>query len=154
MRLNKLFKLLIDAAFFLMIPIVVFFPGMILYILIFPEQSVIQVNIPFTSNGFGAKALLFSLLFFSLFLLFFLGFYQLRKFAGLLLKGKLFSKAVVICTHKGRPVIYRMWVGFADLYRYTFSSKKRRKLQRNLWYFQLQFTALLTHCGCTFSPAQ
>ena len=100
MNLNKLFKLLIDLAFFLMIPIVVFFPGTILYILIFPEQSIINVNIPFTEDGFGGKALLFTLAFFALFLLFFFGFYQLRKFAGLLLKGKLFSQEVVLCTNK------------------------------------------------------
>jgi len=100
MTLNKLFKLLIDLAFYLMIPIVVFFPGTILYILIFPEQTVINVNIPFMVNGFGFKALLFMTLFFALFLLFFAGFYQLRKFASQLLKGKLFSKDVVVCTRK------------------------------------------------------
>ncbi|MGO4913437.1 DUF2975 domain-containing protein [Leeuwenhoekiella sp. W20_SRS_FM14] len=100
MNLNKLFKSLIDLAFYLMIPIVVFFPGTILYILIFPEQSIINVNIPFTESGFGGKALLFTVFFFALFLLFFFGFYQLRKFAGLLLKGKLFSKEVIVSTKK------------------------------------------------------
>ena len=100
MNLNKLFKSLIDLAFFLMIPIVVFFPGTILYILIFPEQTVINVNIPFTENGFGGKALLFTLIFFTLFLLFFAGFYHLRKFARLLLKGKLFSKEIILRTKK------------------------------------------------------
>ncbi len=100
MNLNKLFKLLIDLAFYLMIPIVVFFPGTILYILIFPEQSIINVNIPYTENGFGGKALLFIILFFALFLLFFAGFYHLRKFAALLLKNKLFSKEVIVSTKK------------------------------------------------------
>ncbi|WP_028376897.1 DUF2975 domain-containing protein [Leeuwenhoekiella sp. MAR_2009_132] len=100
MHLNKLFKLLIDLAFFLMIPIVVFFPGTILYILIFPEQTIINVNIPFIEDGFGGKALVFLILFFALFLLFFTGFYHLRKFAGLLLKNKLFSKEVIVRTKK------------------------------------------------------
>ena len=100
MKLNKLFKLLIDLAFFLMIPIVVFFPGTILYILIFPEQTVVNVNIPYTENGFAGKALLFTIVFFVLFLLFFAGFYQLRKFAGQLLKRKLFSKDVIKSTKK------------------------------------------------------
>tara|TARA_R110002020_G_scaffold468191_1_gene692291 strand:+ start:129 stop:644 length:516 start_codon:yes stop_codon:yes gene_type:complete len=100
MKLNKLFKLLIDLAFYLMIPIVVFFPGTILYILIFPEQTIINVNIPYTENGFSGKALLFTILFFALFLLFFAGFYHLRKFAALLLKNKLFSKDVIVSTKK------------------------------------------------------
>ncbi|MFI8377595.1 DUF2975 domain-containing protein [Leeuwenhoekiella sp. NPDC079379] len=101
MNLNKLFKSLIDLAFYLMIPIVVFFPGTILYILIFPEQSIINVNIPFTEDGFSGKALLFTLIFFALFLLFFAGFYHLRKFAGLLLiKNKLFSEEVIIRTKR------------------------------------------------------
>lgn len=100
MNLNKLFKTLIDLAFYLMIPIVIFFPGTILYVLIFPNQSVIKVNIPYRETGFGVKALLFSIIFFALFLLFFAGFYQLKKFAGLLSKGKLFSRAVIKRTHK------------------------------------------------------
>ena len=100
MKLNKLFKLLIDLAFFLMIPIVVFFPGTILYILIFPQQSIIKVNIPYTEQGFGSGALLFTICFFILFLLFFAGFFQLRKFAGQLLKKKLFSLEVIKSTKK------------------------------------------------------
>ena len=100
MILNKLFKLLIDLAFYLMIPILIFFPGTILYILIFPEQTIINVNIPFTENGFGIKALLFTIVFFVLFVWFFLGFYQLRKFAGQLLKQKLFSEDVIKSTQK------------------------------------------------------
>ena len=100
MKLNKLFKLLIDLAFYLMVPIVVFFPGTILYILIFPEQTIINVNIPFMENGFGVKALFFMIVFFAHFLLFFAGFYQLRKFAGQLLKKKLFSSEVIKSTKK------------------------------------------------------
>lgn len=100
MKLNKLFKLLIDLAFYLMVPIVVFFPGTILYILIFPEQSIIKVNIPYTEQGFGIKALFFMIGFFALFLLFFAGFFQLRKFAGQLLKKKLFSLEVIKSTKK------------------------------------------------------
>ncbi|WP_416448457.1 DUF2975 domain-containing protein [Leeuwenhoekiella sp. A2] len=100
MILNKLFKLLIDLAFYLMIPILIFFPGTILYILFFPEQAIINVNTPFTENGFGVKAILFTIVFFVLFVWFFLGFYQLRKFAGQLLKQKLFSKEVIKSTQK------------------------------------------------------
>ncbi|WP_031427017.1 DUF2975 domain-containing protein [Flavimarina sp. Hel_I_48] len=100
MRLNKIFKLLIDVAFYLMVPIVLFFPGTILYILIFPGQTVINVNVPFMENGFGFKAFFFMLVFFALFLLFFLGFYQLRKFAAQLLKQRLFSKEVISSTQK------------------------------------------------------
>mgnify|MGYP001162611206 FL=1 len=100
MKLNKLFKLLIDLAFFLMIPIVVFFPGTILYILIFPQQSIIKVNIPYTEQGFGSGALLFTICFFILFLLFFAGFFQLRKFASQLLKKKPFSSEVIKSTKK------------------------------------------------------
>ena len=100
MKLNKLFKLLIDLAFYLMVPVVVFFPGTILYILIFPKQSIIKVNIPYTEQGFGSGALLFTICFFILFLLFFAGFFQLRKFAGQLLKKKLFSLEVIKSTKK------------------------------------------------------
>lgn len=100
MKLNKLFKMLIDLAFYLMVPIVVFFPGTILYILIFPQQSIIKVNIPYTEQGFGSGALLFTICFFILFLLFFAGFFQLRKFAGQLLKKKPFSSEVIKSTKK------------------------------------------------------
>ncbi|MEH6657836.1 DUF2975 domain-containing protein [Leeuwenhoekiella marinoflava] len=100
MNLNTFFKRLIDLAFYLMVPIVVFFPGTILYVLMFPEQTIINVNIPYVENGFSGKALLFSMGFFALFLLFFAGLYQMRKFAGLLLKNKLFSQEVVKRTHK------------------------------------------------------
>lgn len=100
MNLNKLFKLLIDLAFYLMIPIIVFFPRTILYILLFPEQAVIQANIPYTEEGFGGKAVLFLIIFFALFLLFFFGFYNLRKFSDLLLRNKLFSKKVILRTNK------------------------------------------------------
>lgn len=100
MKLNSIFKGLIDLAFYLMVPIVVFFPGTILYILIFPQQSIIKVNIPYTEQGFGSGALLFTICFFILFLLFFAGFFQLRKFAGQLLKKKLFSSEVIKSTKK------------------------------------------------------
>lgn len=100
MKLNKLFKHLIDLAFYLMLPVVIFFPGTILYILIFPQQSIIKVNIPYTEQGFGSGALLFTICFFILFLLFFAGFFQLRKFAGQLLKKKLFSSEVIKSTKK------------------------------------------------------
>ena len=100
MKLNKLFKLLIDLAFYLMVPIVVFFPGTILYILIFPQQSIIKVNIPYTEQGFGSGALLFTISFFIFFILFFAGFFQLRKFASQLLKKKLFSLEVIKSTKK------------------------------------------------------
>lgn len=100
MKLNKLFKHLIDLAFYLMVPVVIFFPGTILYILIFPQQSIIKVNIPYTEQGFGSGALLFTICFFVLFLLFFAGFFQLRKFAGQLLKKKLFSSEVIKSTKK------------------------------------------------------
>ncbi|MCC4211745.1 DUF2975 domain-containing protein [Leeuwenhoekiella parthenopeia] len=100
MNLNTFFKRLIDLVFYLMVPIVVFFPGTILYVLMFPEQTIINLNIPYAENGFSGKALLFSMGFFALFLLFFAGLYQLRKFAGLLLKNRLFSQEVVKRTHK------------------------------------------------------
>ena len=100
MKLNSIFKGLIDLAFYLMVPIVVFFPGTILYIFMFPQQSIIKVNIPYTEQVFGSGALLFTICFFILFLLFFAGFFQLRKFAGQLLKKKLFSSEVIKSTKK------------------------------------------------------
>ncbi|MEE3243256.1 MAG: DUF2975 domain-containing protein [Bacteroidota bacterium] len=100
MKLNSIFKGLIDLAFYLMVPIVVFFPGTILYIFMFPQQSIFKVNIPYTEQGFGTGALLFMICFFILFLLFFAGFYQLRKFASQLLKKKPFSSEVIKSTKK------------------------------------------------------
>ena len=100
MKLNSIFKGLIDLAFYLMVPAVIFFPGTILYILIFPKQSIIKVNIPYTEQGFGSGALLFTICFFILFLLFFAGLFQLRKFAGQLLKKKPFSSEVIKSTKK------------------------------------------------------
>jgi len=79
---------------------VVFFPGTILYILMFPQQSIVKVNIPYTEQGFGSGALLFTICFFILFLLFFVGFFQLRKFASQLLKKKPFSSEVIKSTKK------------------------------------------------------
>jgi len=78
----------------------VFFPGTILYILMFPQQSIVKVNIPYTEQGFGSGALLFTICFFILFLLFFVGFFQLRKFASQLLKKKPFSSEVIKSTKK------------------------------------------------------
>ena len=100
MKLNSIFKGLIDLAFYLMVPVVVFFPGTILYILMFPQQSIVKVNIPYTEQGFGSGALLFTICFFILFLLFFTGFFQLRKFASQLLKKKPFSSEVIKSTKK------------------------------------------------------
>jgi len=100
MKLNSIFKGLIDLAFYLMVPVVVFFPGTILYILMFPQQSIVKVNIPYTEQGFGSGALLFTICFFILFLLFFVGFFQLRKFASQLLKKKPFSSEVIKSTKK------------------------------------------------------
>ena len=100
MKLNSIFKGLIDLAFYLMVPVVVFFPGTILYILMFPQQSIVKVNIPYTEQGFGSGALLFTICFFILFLLFFAGFFQLRKFASQLLKKKPFSSEVIKSTKK------------------------------------------------------
>jgi len=66
----------------------------------FPQQSIVKVNIPYTEQGFGSGALLFTICFFILFLLFFAGFFQLRKFASQLLKKKPFSSEVIKSTKK------------------------------------------------------
>jgi len=66
----------------------------------FPQQSIVKVNIPYTEQGFGSGALLFTICFFILFLLFFVGFFQLRKFASQLLKKKPFSSEVIKSTKK------------------------------------------------------
>lgn len=100
MKLNKLFKLLIDLAFYIMIPFVIFFPGTILYILLFPEQTIIDNNLPFASTDSGLATALTSLVVFARVILFFIGFYNLRKFAVLLVVNKIFSNKVILHTKK------------------------------------------------------
>ena len=100
MKLNKIFKLLIDIAFFLMIPFVIFFPGTILYVLLFPEQTIIDNNLPFATTDSQFLSILVSLIVFVQVILFFMGFYNLREFANLLLKNKIFSNSVIIRTKR------------------------------------------------------
>lgn len=95
MKLNQLFKLLIDIAYYFLIPVVIFFPGIILYLLVFPDQSVIHVQIPFAENGVGWKALSVLIIVYLEFILFFIGFFNLRKLATLLIKNKLFTTDTV-----------------------------------------------------------
>jgi len=94
MKLNQLFKLLIDIAFYLLVPVIVLFPGTILYLLIFPGQKVIT-QLPYAEDGVGWQTVLILLTVFVEYLLFFVGFYNLRKFAMMLLKNKIFTKASV-----------------------------------------------------------
>ena len=86
MKLNSLFKTCIDIAFFLLVPVVIFFPGTVLYMLFFPQQSIINFNVPFQDGGFTGASVLFLVVLFIEFLLFFFGFFNLRKLAGLTLK--------------------------------------------------------------------
>lgn len=90
MNYNSLFKLLIDIAFYLLIPAVVLFPGAIIYFIIFPGQQIIA-HLPYSENGVGWQTVLILFIIYVEYLLFFIGFYNLRKFAGLLLKNKIFT---------------------------------------------------------------
>lgn len=97
MTLNSLFKTCIDIAFFLLVPVVVFFPGTVLYMLFFPKQEIINTNIPFMDDGLTIASVVFLFVFFAEFVLFFVGFYHLKKLAGLTLKKKnFFTQDVVL----------------------------------------------------------
>ncbi|WP_416446649.1 DUF2975 domain-containing protein [Leeuwenhoekiella sp. A16] len=67
---------------------------------VFPGTSNYQREYTFYRKRFWGKGNTFTIVFFVLFVWFFLGFYQLRKFAGQLLKQKLFSKEVIKSTQK------------------------------------------------------
>lgn len=96
MTLNSLFKTCIDIAFFLLVPVVVFFPGTVLYMLFFPQQEIINFNIPFMDDGLTIASVVFLFTFFVEFVLFFVGFYHLKKLAGLTLKKKNFFRQDVV----------------------------------------------------------
>ncbi|HEA28385.1 MAG TPA: DUF2975 domain-containing protein [Leeuwenhoekiella sp.] len=99
MKLNQLFKLLIDITFYMLIPVVVLFPGTILYLLIFPGQQIIT-HLPYAEQGVGWETVLILLTIYGAYLLFFVGFYNLRKFTALLLKDRLFKNSSVQCTKR------------------------------------------------------
>jgi hypothetical protein len=99
MKRNTLFKLLIDISFYLLIPVVFLFPSAILYVLVFPEQEIIKLSTGSVSGGNWATILIL-LGVYAEYVLFLVGFYNLRKFATLLLKNKIFTKASVQCTKK------------------------------------------------------
>lgn len=99
MKYNSLFKLLIDIAFYLLIPLIFLFPGAILYILVFPSQEIIQLTTGSISpNGWLTSFILLSI--YAEYVLFFVGFYNLRKLAALLLKNRIFTKASFQCAKK------------------------------------------------------
>jgi hypothetical protein len=99
MNYNSLFKLLIDIAFYLLIPLIFLFPGAILYTLVFPSQEIIKLTTRSISpNGWLTSLILLSI--YAEYVLFFVGFYNLRKFAALLLKNRIFTKASVQCAKK------------------------------------------------------
>ena len=94
MNYNSLFKLLIDIAFYLLIPLIFLFPGAILYTLVFPNQEIIKLTTGLVSqNGWLTSLILLSI--YAEYVLFFVGFYNLRKFAALLLKNRIFTKTSV-----------------------------------------------------------
>ena len=95
MRLTTLFKSLIDIAYVLMIPIVIFFPGTILYLIFFPQQTIFKTNIPIESNGIPALYILALFIGFLEFVLFFAGFHNLRQLSKHILKKSLISKTSV-----------------------------------------------------------
>ena len=95
MRLTTLFKSLIDIAYVLMIPIVIFFPGTILYLIFFPQQTIFKTNIPIESNGIPALYILALFMGFLEFVLFFAGFHNLRQLSKHILKKSLISKTSV-----------------------------------------------------------
>ena len=97
MKLNFLFKTLIDIAFFFLVPVVIFFPGTILYMVLFPAQEIITIDVPFENDGLTLASILFLSFVFIEILLFFIGFINLRKLAALTLKKKnFFSPSAVI----------------------------------------------------------
>jgi hypothetical protein len=95
MQLNSLLKTLIDIAYVFMIPVVVFFPGTILYLVFFPQQTIIKTNIPIEGNGIPALYIIALFVMFIEFVLFFVGFHNLRQLSKHLLKKSLISKLSV-----------------------------------------------------------
>jgi len=79
--------------------VIFLFPGAILYVLVFPEQEIIKLTTGSVSVGNWATILIL-LGVYAEYVLFFVGFYNLRKFAALLLKNKIFTKASVQSTKK------------------------------------------------------
>lgn len=94
MKLKNVFKLLVDISFYFLVPVIFFMPGAILYFLIFPEQQIVS-DLPFSNNGVGWLTGLTLFLLYVEYALFFVGFYNLRKFAAILLKNKLFTKGSI-----------------------------------------------------------
>lgn len=99
MKRNQLFKLLIDISFYLFVPVIVLFPGAIIYMLIFPDQEVINLT-PKIIAGRDWITIVILLIIYAEYALFFVGFYNMRKFAMLLLKNRLFSRASVERTRR------------------------------------------------------
>ena len=96
MKTTLFFKLIIDIVFFLLVPVVIFFPGTILYMVLFSEQTIINISIPFaTAEGLTGLSLLFCFLFFVEILLFTAGFYHLRQLAHLTFKTKFLTQKMV-----------------------------------------------------------
>jgi len=96
MKRNILFKTLIDIAYFYLVPFVIFMPAVIIYLLVFPEQQVINTSyVAFKDLG-TIKVSIFIFLFYVEFLLFFKGFHELRSLAKLLLKKKLYTSKTIL----------------------------------------------------------
>ena len=96
MKLNLLFKRCIDIAYFVMLPIVFFFPGTIMYMLFFPQQTIIKPNVPFEYDSMNIYVTLFLFFVFIEFVIFFIGFYHLRSLSKSFLKKKFFTSSVVL----------------------------------------------------------
>lgn len=100
MKLTVLFKTLIDIPFFFLVPVVIFFPGTILYMVLFPTQEIIPTTIPFQDDGLTTASILFLSFVFIEILLFFIGYINLRKLAALTIKRKTFLTSTVVLKFK------------------------------------------------------
>ena len=94
MKRNILFKTLIDIAYYFLIPLVIFFPAIIIYAIVFPNQDIVNIQLGGESLQ-SFKAILFFGLFYIEFILFFIGFYEIRKLARLFLKKKVFTEITI-----------------------------------------------------------
>ncbi|MGB3775468.1 MAG: DUF2975 domain-containing protein [Leeuwenhoekiella sp.] len=99
MKIQQLFKLLIDISFYLLIPVIFLFPGAIVYTLIFPDQELIKLTAGTISVSKWSTALILLGIYVE-YVIFFVGFYNLRKFSALLLKNKIFSTLSIKRTKK------------------------------------------------------
>ena len=90
------FKTLIDLVYYFLLPVVIFYPAVLIYLVVFPNQEIFTIQLPDGEVINSFKTIIFLVIFYLEFMLFFFGFHELRKLASILLSKRFFTNIITI----------------------------------------------------------